>query len=394
MLLTHKQNWNFSKIATWCAVALGALFAFVVITASAMASSEELEVPEGSRLITLYDRGVEHSFVTEAATIGQALDDVDIELDPRDSIEPGLDEEIIASEYTINIYRARPLVVVDGIERHKVVTAAQTVEHIAKAADVELHDEDIAEFTRSESMLIDGAAMNVEITRATTFEFTHYGETFEARTQANTVEEMLEEKDIELGENDRLNVELGDLIREGMKINLWREGRQTITLNEEVDFDTEQIQDADREVGFREVRTEGRPGERTVTYEVVIRNGEEVERKEINSVTRRAAVNEVVVVGAKFNYTGGPLNDEQMNFLGNCESGMTPTTNSGNGFYGAFQFMPATWRSAAPAPYNQQLPHEVPLDVQKQAVQNLLSGSNIFNQFPSCANQMRAQGIL
>lgn len=142
------------------------------------------------------------------------------------------------------------------------------------------------------------------------------------------------------------------------------------------------------------MQTPGKKGKKSVTYEITMRNGEEIERKEIQSVELNAPVEEVVVVGAKFNYTGGPLNEAQINALGSCESGMTATRNSGNGFYGAFQFMPATWRTSAPAPYNNVLPHEAPLDAQKQAVQNLLSRSSIFTQFPGCANKMRAQGIL
>jgi hypothetical protein len=31
---------------------------------------------------------------------------------------------------------------------------------------------------------------------------------------------------------------------------------------------------------------------------------------------------------------------------GNCESGNNPTTNTGNGFLGAFQYVPSTWWSA------------------------------------------------
>ena len=73
---------------------------------------------------------------------------------------------------------------------------------------------------------------------------------------------------------------------------------------------------------------------------------------------------------------------------------MTANRNSGNGFYGAFQFVPSTWHKVAPAPYNTGMPHEAPLDAQKQAVQNLLSKSSIETQFPGCAKKMKAQGVL
>jgi hypothetical protein len=35
-----------------------------------------------------------------------------------------------------------------------------------------------------------------------------------------------------------------------------------------------------------------------------------------------------------------------------------------------------------------------PLDVQIDAVQRLLSRSSIYNQFPACARQMQARGLI
>ena len=121
-----------------------------------------------------------------------------------------------------------------------------------------------------------------------------------------------------------------------------------------------------------------------------MKNGSEIERKEIQSVMIEEPVEQVEVIGAKFKYSGGKLSEEQINALGRCESGMTATRNSGNGFYGAFRFSPSTWRSSAPAEYKGVLPHPAPM----QAVQTLLSRSNIYTQFPGCANKMKAQGIL
>lgn len=38
-----------------------------------------------------------------------------------------------------------------------------------------------------------------------------------------------------------------------MAIELWREGKQTVTVEEEVDFEIEKVQDANREAGYREL---------------------------------------------------------------------------------------------------------------------------------------------
>ena len=89
--------------------------------------------------------------------------------------------------------------------------------------------------------------------------------------------------------------------------------------------------------------------------------------------------------------TGGPLNEAQINFLGNCESGMTATRNSGNGYYGAFQFSIPTWNAMVTGYERADL---APLEVQINAVQRLLTRSSIFTQFPGCARKMQGFGLI
>lgn len=85
------------------------------------------------------------------------------------------------------------------------------------------------------------------------------------------------------------------------------------------------------------------------------------------------------------------LSEVQIKFLGNCESGMTASRNSGNGYYGAFQFSIGTWNSMGTGYERADL---APLEVQKDAVQRLVARSSIFTQFPGCASQMHSQGLL
>jgi hypothetical protein len=87
----------------------------------------------------------------------------------------------------------------------------------------------------------------------------------------------------------------------------------------------------------------------------------------------------------------GPLNDAQINFLGTCESGMRPATNTGNGFYGAFQFTIGTWNAMQTGFERADL---APLEVQIAAVQKLLSRSSIWTQFPGCAAKMQSVGLI
>lgn len=95
--------------------------------------------------------------------------------------------------------------------------------------------------------------------------------------------------------------------------------------------------------------------------------------------------------GNRTTIVSGPLNDVQITYLGNCESGMTATRNSGNGYYGAFQFSIGTWNSMQTGYERADL---APLEVQISAVQRLVARSSIFTQFPACARKMRSIGLI
>lgn len=85
------------------------------------------------------------------------------------------------------------------------------------------------------------------------------------------------------------------------------------------------------------------------------------------------------------------LSDAQIQFLGNCESGMRPDANTGNGYYGAFQFSYSTWQAMGMGYERADL---APLEVQIVAVQKLLSRSSIWTQFPGCAYKMQSLGLI
>jgi uncharacterized protein YabE (DUF348 family) len=351
-------------------------------------------VGDGERLVMIHDRGAEQGLITTSDTLREVFDEAGIRLDKNDRVEPGLDEQLVANNYQVNIYRARPVLIVDGPVKQLVMSAYQTPKQIAAHAGIELRDEDEAQVALSQDFAADGASLRMSVDRATSVKLTLYGKSSTVYTQAATVSEFLEEKDIELGKDDDMSLDPSTPISMDMALSIWRNGKQTITQEEAIPFPTEKIQDANRDPSFKQVDTQGEDGKKMVTYEIVMQNGVEVSRVAIQTVVTKEPVKQIETVGTKFNYTGGPLNEAQIVALGTCESGMTATRNSGNGFYGAFQFMPSTWRSVAPAPYNAMMPHEAPLEAQKQAVQNLLSRSSIFTQFPSCAKKMRSQGII
>ncbi len=105
----------------------------------------------------------------------------------------------------------------------------------------------------------------------------------------------------------------------------------------------------------------------------------------------QAAAQAAVAAKARAINTSGVLSSAAINALGMCESGMTANRNSGNGFYGAFQFSIGTWNSLGTGYTRADL---APIEVQIDAVQRLLARSSVYGQFPSCARQLASQGLL
>lgn len=283
---------------------LGAIFLGFALWTHGAAHAADTTPSSTGHLMTVYDRGDKKVFLTHAATVKQALIDNTITLDANDTVEPSLDEKLIASEYHVNIYRARPVTVIDGAVRIKVMTPYQVADRIAKSARITLYPEDKTSVTRSSNIVGDGAGLELTITRATPFTFDLYGKKSTVRTQATTVGAMLKEKKITLGANDKVSVDPSTPITAALSLRVWREGKQTITVDEDVPFSTDIIYDADRPLGYRAAQVAGVVGVQSVTYQVEIKEGVEISRSEIARITTKEASKQTDVIGLKNDGSG------------------------------------------------------------------------------------------
>jgi len=346
------------KSTTFISVSL-AILGLVGVSAVNMAAQPAEALNESGRLISVHDRGKETVFLTNADTLKDAFKEHGIEIDSHDAVEPGIDDKLVARDYQVNIYRARPVTVIDGSTRLKVVTPYQTAEQIIADVGISLYPEDTTSLSRSSDIVSDGAGLQLQIKRATPFMLDLYGKKTEVRTQATTIGEMLKEKGITLGENDQMSLPASTAISAGLEVRVWREGKQTVNVDEPIAFGVEQIKDADREIGYKAVQTAGVAGARTVTYEVQIVNGQEVARTEIAAIVTTQPQNQVEVIGSKsksLGYTGGGSKSEWLaasnipqeswgyaDFMVNKESGWNPNAvNKSSGACGLAQALPCS----------------------------------------------------
>ncbi len=381
------QAKHYSKKITFVSGAILMLVGGLFFVNQALADATKPATKAGEKLVTIYDRGAEKTIVTKARTIREALKLAKFSIDERqDVVEPSLDSEMVAEKYNINIFRARPITIVDGNKRLKVTTAEQTPALIAKAAGIEVFEEDKTALSNSDNMAVDGANMVMKIDRASMVNFVLYGKESVIRTHAKTVGELLKEKNINPKKDDTLSVDRSAKIIPGMKIELWRNGKQTITAEEDVKFEVEKVQDANRDSGYREVKQAGENGKKNVTYEIEMKNGVEVSRKEIASVITKEPKKQVEIVGTKSSTSFSGSFSEALARLRSCEGSYT--SNTGNGYYGAYQFDKRTWGNYG----GYELASDAPAAVQDEKAWQTYKARG-WQPWPTCKVKMGLQDI-
>ena len=381
------QAKHYSKKITFVSGAILMLVGGLFFVNQALADATKPAAKAGEKLVTIYDRGAEKTIVTKARTIREALKLAKFSIDERqDVVEPSLDSEMVAEKYNINIFRARPITIVDGNKRLKVTTAEQTPALIAKVAGIEVFEEDKTTLSNSDNMAVDGANMVMKIDRASMVNFVLYGKESVIRTHAKTVGELLKEKNINPKKDDTLSVDRSAKIIPGMKIELWRNGKQTITAEEDVKFEIEKIQDANRDSGYREVKQAGENGKKNVTYEVEMKNGVEVSRKEIASVVTKEPKKQIEIVGTKSSTSFSGSFSEALARLRSCEGSYT--SNTGNGYYGAYQFDKRTWGNYG----GYELASDAPAAVQDEKAWQTYKARG-WQPWPTCKVKMGLQDI-
>lgn len=231
-------------LAGFVAVLLVFVFSviYLVSTKHTYAEGEgESFVSADGYFVNFYDAGETLTVKTTAKTVGEAVERVGIQLDVTDIIEPALDEKIDSNNFFINIYRARPVVVKDGMTEKYIMTASHDVRTIAKNAGYVIYDGDEVNLAKNSHFLEAGAVERYEVTR---------------------------------------------------------HGGTIVTEEIEIPFSEEMVKDFNLTPGTQEVRQLGETGLKAISYEVFYENGKEVERKLIKEEMKREPVTRIVALGA------------------------------------------------------------------------------------------------
>lgn len=326
---------------------------------------------------------------TRAQTVKELLDRLDIQLQKEDVVEPHLNSPILGNDFSVNVYRAKPVTIID--ESGKKVTARiaeSTPAGIAKKAGFEVYPEDKITFSDPDLAIKDGVVGDlITIDRAIKANVNLYGNAFSVRTHAQTVGDLLNERSIKEVQGDNILPSRDTKISEGITIFVVPAGKKVDIREESIPAPEETKLDATKEIGYNEIIEPGRDGKRVVVYELKIVKGKEVSRKEIQSLVSIEPVKRVVLRGSKTTgFDGGFAS--ALAALRGCEAGGNYSNGSNPSYRGAYQFSYSTWNNYA-GYYD---PAKAPAGIQDQAARDLYERSG-WQPWPHCSHSLGLQDI-
>ncbi len=262
-------------------------FAFVAF------NGHTVEPSDAHIVILSHDKKTE-TIPTRAKTVGELLQRLGIVVNEGDVVEPSASTIIPEDNFKINVYRARPITIVEGKHQMFSLTAATTPRTIAEQAGVTLYPEDRVSVAPADDFIKDGITAKVSIRRATPLTLNIYGTPAQVRTQTGTVGDLLKEKNIKLEGGDTVQPAVASTITANQQVFILRKGTQLLTEEQAIPTPVKTIKDNSLSYGTRVVRQAGSPGKKLVTFI----NNPDGQRQIIQEVTVQEAVTQIVAEGS------------------------------------------------------------------------------------------------
>lgn len=251
---------------------------------------------EGTKkTVTVNANGEKQELRTHADTVKDIIEELEIPYKSQDKLMPGLQTEIKNEMEIVWIPAQLVVLKIDG-EEQKIWTTAETV------ADL-LHDKDISVSERdSINVALDTEiqeGMEIVIDFAFPVVLNDGGNEQEVWTTSTTVADFLKQQGIELKEFDRVEPGLDQTIQEDTVINVVRVEKVTDVVEEPVDFAVVSKKDSSLTEGTKKIVQEGKKGRLQKKYEVVLENGKEVARTLISEEVLAEPTDQIVALGTK-----------------------------------------------------------------------------------------------
>lgn len=360
-----RRGWHRHPLALPLGIFFG-LAAVGAVLLIATPARKPVTFSNNSFIVIVSHDGERQTVPTEQKTVGDLLKKLDIRLSPGDRVEPAQSTPILQDNFLVNVYRAVPVVVTDGTQEVRVLSAATTPRAIATAAGLHVYPEDVVTAAAPASILDgDGISKRITVRQSVPVNLNLYGTPITVRTQAKTVGEFVKEKKIRLTDGAVVAPAENTPLTPGTQVFVLKKGVLIASQQESVPAPVQNVDDANLTLGTRAVRQQGSPGTQVVTYQIQIdaATGKEVSRTAIQTVVTQSPVPQIVAIGKNVAVPKDKV--EIMRAAGIAESdygyvdfivsheggwgGVTKYNSSGSGAYGICQALPGSKMASAGA---------------------------------------------
>lgn len=253
--------------------------------------------PADSRVVNVYADGQSQTLPTRAKTVKDLLERLDIKLSDGDVVEPGLDTEILDDNFSVNVYRARPVTVIDAGKEVTVNTATQSPRSVAEEVGVTLFPEDNVKVEIPDNVIDEGSATEqLVIERSIPVKLVMYGQSYDIRTHAKTVGELIHDKGLDASDVTVLP-QADTLLTADMVVFVTYPDKNIVTVEEAIPNGEETVSDPELPTGQTKVRQEGSPGKKVVIYEVD--KSDPAKKAVLQTVIAAEPVNRIIAKGTK-----------------------------------------------------------------------------------------------
>ncbi|HJF75357.1 MAG TPA: ubiquitin-like domain-containing protein [Brevibacterium linens] len=245
--------------------------------------------------VTLEVNGQAEEIRTFGGTVGDILDSHEIDVDKRDQVKPGVGTKV-DRDMTITVNTAKKVALsVDGKETNE-WTNANTVGQALADLGVDAKGADL---NAKASQRLKDQGNDIEVTTAKNLTVVADGKDHKVSAAVGTAKEALKDTGVKLDKDDFLSVPMSAEVSDGQVLTVNRVKKDTVKDKQPIKAEVETKKSDSLYEGETKVETEGKDGEKQVTYKVKTINGEEVKKEKKDEKVLSEPKTKVVIQGTK-----------------------------------------------------------------------------------------------
>ena len=245
--------------------------------------------------VTLEVNGQAEEIRTFGGTVGDILDSHEIDVDKRDQVKPGVGTKV-DRDMTITVNTAKKVALsVDGKETNE-WTNANTVGQALADLGVDAKGADL---NAKASQRLKEEGNDIDVTTSKDLTVVADGKDHKVSAAVGTAKEALKDTGVKLDKDDFLSVQMSAEVSDGQVLTVNRVKNDTVKDKQPIKAEVETKKSDSLYEGETKVETEGKDGEKQVTYKVKTINGEEVKKEKKDEKVLSEPKTKVVIQGTK-----------------------------------------------------------------------------------------------